>query len=159
MFIQIVAVALGVVGLVGSILPVLPGIPVSWCGMLLLYLWGPSKAVNPITTRSLIIWLIVTVVISVVTYFIPAKLTKATGGSKTAARGSMVGTIIGIFFGPLGIILGAFLGAFLSEIIFERKTFFASIKSATGSFIGFFCNIILSVGATGWMLWVIIKHL
>ncbi|MCI2081948.1 MAG: DUF456 domain-containing protein [Bacteroidales bacterium] len=158
-FIQIMAVVLGLVGVIGSVLPVLPGIPVSWCGLLLLYLWGPNKATNPVTTKTLIVWLVVTAVVSVITYFIPAYFTKVTGGGKIARRGAMVGTIVGIFFGPLGIFLGSFIGAFLAEIIFNGKEFRASLKSAAGSIIGFILNTVITLTASAWLLLVIIRHL
>ena len=36
----VLAILAGVLGIVGSIVPGLPGPPVSWVGMLLLYIWG-----------------------------------------------------------------------------------------------------------------------
>ena len=39
-FIAIVAIVLGVIGIVGSIVPGLPGPPLSWFGMLAIYIWG-----------------------------------------------------------------------------------------------------------------------
>ena len=39
-FIAILAIVLGLVGIVGSIAPGLPGPPLSWVGLLVLYLWG-----------------------------------------------------------------------------------------------------------------------
>ena len=38
--ISILAVLAGIIGIVGSILPALPGTPVSWVGLLILYIWG-----------------------------------------------------------------------------------------------------------------------
>ena len=155
----LLAVALGALGLIGCIIPVLPGTPVSWIGMLVLYLWGPHKATDPITTKTLLIWLAITILVAILTYVIPAKLTKATGGSKVAERGTFVGTIIGMFLGPWGIFIGAFLGALLAEMIFNGSAFWTSLKTATGSIIGFFCNTFMMAVASAWMLWIIIKHL
>ena len=59
-FIDIVAVILGIVGLLGCILPVLPGPPCSLAGMFLLFLWGSPQVQDDITWRLLIIMLIVT---------------------------------------------------------------------------------------------------
>ena len=39
-FIAILAIVLGIVGIIGSVAPALPGPPVSWVGMLVLYIWG-----------------------------------------------------------------------------------------------------------------------
>ena len=40
LLISILAITAGVIGIAGSILPGLPGTPVSWVGLLLLYIWG-----------------------------------------------------------------------------------------------------------------------
>ena len=36
----ILAVLAGVVGIIGSVVPALPGPPVSWVGLMILYFWG-----------------------------------------------------------------------------------------------------------------------
>ena len=96
---KIIAVILGIVGLLGCILPVLPGPPLSWVGMLLIFLTGSSG----MSTGLLIAWLVVTIVVSILDYVVPSWVTRKTGGSKTAARGTLVGLFIGlIFFPPLG---------------------------------------------------------
>jgi len=41
--IAIIAVFLGIIGIIGSIVPALPGPPLSWVGMLLLYFWGGTN--------------------------------------------------------------------------------------------------------------------
>ena len=110
--ISILAIVAGIIGIVGSILPALPGPPVSWVGMLVLYLWGSGTNASgePMSLKVLLIWLIVTVVVSIVDYLVPMYFTKVTGGSKYAERGAMAGLIIGIFLTPVGMILGSFLG-------------------------------------------------
>ena len=115
-FIDIVAVILGIVGLLGCILPVLPGPPCSLAGMFLLFLWGSPCAQDDITWRLLIIMLIVTVVVTVLDYVVPGWLTRVTGGTKYASRGATAGMIVGIlFFPPWGMIAGAFIGALVAE--------------------------------------------
>ena len=107
-FIDIVAVILGIVGLLGCILPVLPGPPCSLAGMFLLFLWGSPQVQDDITWRLLIIMLIVTVVVTVLDYVVPGWLTRVTGGTKYASRGATAGMIVGIlFFPPWGMIAGA----------------------------------------------------
>ena len=110
--ISILAIVAGIIGIVGSILPALPGPPVSWVGMLVLYIWGngTNSSGEPMSLKVLLIWLIVTVVVSIVDYLVPMYFTKVTGGSKYAERGAMAGLIIGIFLTPVGMILGSFLG-------------------------------------------------
>lgn len=153
---KIIAVILGIVGLVGCILPVLPGPPLSWVGLLLLYLTGPEG----MTLGFLLFWLAVAIVVTVLDYIVPSWVTKKAGGSKAAARGTLVGMLIGIiFFPPWGMIAGAFLGALLSEIIINGNDLDRSLKPAFGSFLGFLLSTGLKLTASGVMMFYIIKFL
>ena len=129
----ILAILAGIIGIAGSILPGLPGTPVSWIGLLLLYIWGPEE----MPLKTLIIWGTITVIVSIIDYIVPMWFTKVTGGSKYAERGAIAGLILGIIFTPIGMILGSFLGAFLSEWYYSRKGFGQAMKAAIGSFLGF----------------------
>ena len=65
---KIIAVILGIVGLVGCILPVIPGPPLSWVGLLLVFLTHPEG----MTTSLLIVWLVITVVVTILDYVAPS---------------------------------------------------------------------------------------
>jgi uncharacterized protein YqgC (DUF456 family) len=145
----ILAILAGVIGIAGSILPGLPGTPVSWVGLLLLYVWGPEE----MQMKTLVIWGIVTVIVSVVDYLVPMWLTKATGGSKYAERGAMIGLIAGIILTPIGMILGSFLGALIAEKEWGKKTTGDALKAATGSFIGFILGTGLKTIVSLLILW------
>ncbi len=138
-FIAILAIILGVVGIIGSIAPALPGPPLSWVGLLLLYIWGggANGAGEPLSTSFLLIWLAIVVVVSILDYIVPAWFTKATGGSKAGSWGAMIGLFVGLVYPPIGMILGSLLGAFLGEFLFAQKGTAASVKSAFGAFLGF----------------------
>ena len=159
--ISILAIVAGIIGIVGSILPAIPGPPVSWVGMLVLYIWGngTNSSGEPMSLKVLLIWLIVTVVVSIVDYLVPMYFTKVTGGSKYAERGAMAGLIIGIFLTPVGMILGSFLGAFLSELYYNRKGASQALKAAFGSFLGFITGTGLKAIAACLMMWQIIVYL
>lgn len=133
------AILAGIIGIAGSILPGLPGTPVSWLGLLILYIWGngTNTAGEEISMRTLIVWLIVVGIVSVIDYIVPMWFTKVTGGSKYAERGALVGLIAGIILTPIGMILGSFLGAFLFELYYTRKGAGQALKAAIGSFLGF----------------------
>jgi len=133
------AVLAGIIGIAGSILPGLPGTPVSWLGLLILYIWGngTNAAGEEISLRTLIVWAIVVAIVSVIDYVVPMWFTKVTGGSKYAERGALVGLIAGIILTPIGMILGSFLGAFLFEMYYTRKGAGQALKAAIGSFLGF----------------------
>ncbi|WP_112379784.1 DUF456 domain-containing protein [Flagellimonas maritima] len=141
----VIGFILMLVGILGSFLPVLPGPPVSWIGLLLLYL---TKAV-PDDWWILGITAAAAILVFVLDYIIPAMGTKKFGGSKAGMWGTMIGLVIGLFLPiPGGFIIGAFLGAFIGEISnnMDKKK---ALKAAFGSFLGFltgtFLKFILAV--------------
>ncbi|WP_452222299.1 DUF456 domain-containing protein [Lacinutrix salivirga] len=120
-------------GLAGSILPVLPGPPLSWVGLLLLYL---TNAV-PNNWWFLGITFGIAMLVFALDYIIPAIGTKKFGGSKLGMIGTTVGLIVGLIAPiPAGIIIGPFFGALIGELINEADSKTA-IKAAFGSFLGF----------------------
>lgn len=126
-----------VTGIFGSFLPVLPGVSISWLGLVLLYF---TNAV-PANYWVLGITLVVTLVISILDYIIPARGTKKFGGSSYGIWGTNIGLLIGIFTPiPFGFIIGAFAGAFIGELIYDSKDHHRALKAATGSFIGFLAS-------------------
>ena len=145
----ILAILAGVVGIAGSIIPGLPGPPVSWVGLLLLFIWGPEE----VPIKALAIWGIVMVAVSVIDYLVPMYFTKMTGGSRFAERGALVGLIAGIIFTPIGMILGSFLGAFLSEMYWGGKPAGDALKEAFGSFLGFITGTGLKTIVSVLILW------
>lgn len=133
----LIAFILMLVGILGSFLPVLPGPPISWVGLLLLYL---TKAV-PMNYTVIGITLFVAIVVGVLDYIIPAKGTKRFGGSKYGIWGTNIGLIVGILAPiPLGFIIGPFVGAFVGELMNDSKNSQKAFKAATGSFIGFLAS-------------------
>ncbi|MEL6303694.1 MAG: DUF456 domain-containing protein [Bacteroidota bacterium] len=126
---------LTLVGILGSFLPVLPGPPVSWLGLLLLHL---TDAV-PDDWWFLGLTAAVAILVFVLDYIVPAMGTKKFGGSKAGMWGTVIGLLIAIFFpvlGVFGIVIWPFVGALVGEILnkADNKT---ALKAAFGSFIGF----------------------
>lgn len=129
----IIGLIFALLGIFGSFLPVLPGPPISWVGLLLLHL---TKAV-PDDWWFLGITAAVALFIFAIDYVIPAIGTKKFGGTKAGMIGTTIGLIIGILAPiPGGIIIGPFLGAFVGELSnkADNKT---ALKAAFGSFLGF----------------------
>ena len=153
--ISILAILAGIIGIAGSILPGLPGTPVSWIGLLILYIWGPEE----MPLKTLIIWGIVVAIVSVIDYVVPMWFTKVTGGSKYAERGALVGLIAGIILTPIGMTLGSFLGAFLFELYYTRQGALQALKAAIGSFLGFITGTGLKTIVACIILWKIIVFL
>ena len=130
-----------VIGIIGCFLPVLPGPPISYVGLLLLQLTSNS----PFSMKFLIIYGILTVFVFVIDYIIPVYGTKKLQGSKYGIWGSAIGLLIGILlFLPFGIIVGPLLGAFLGELVTGRDIARA-LKSALGSLVGFLAGTALKL--------------
>jgi uncharacterized protein YqgC (DUF456 family) len=139
-----------ILGILGSLLPALPGPPISWVGLLLLYLC-PGIEKN---YWILGITLVIAVVIAILDYIIPAKGTKRFGGSKYGIWGTNIGLIVGIFAPiPFGFIIGPFVGALIGELIYDRKDSTRATKAAIGSFVGFlagtFIKFVVSIAYLG----------
>ena len=159
-FIAIVAVLCGIIGIIGSIAPALPGPPISWVGMLILYFWGGTNGAGETMSLSiLLIWLAIVILVTILDYVVPAYFTKLTGGSKYASIGTTVGLIAGLFIPPVGMILGSLLGAFIAELIFAGKSAGPAVKSAFGAFLGFLAGTGMKLIVCGVMMYYIIVYM
>ncbi len=133
------------IGIIGSVLPVLPGVPISWLGLLTLY-FAPSL---PFDTVFLTVTGIIALIIYILDYVIPAVGTKKFGGSKAGIWGTTIGLIVGIFtLGPFGILIGPFAGALIGELVVNKTEGPQAMKAATGSFIGFLGSTFIKFIAT-----------
>ena len=132
----VLAIILAVIGIIGSVVPGLPGPPLSWAGLLLAFLSHKVGGAD-MTLTFVLIWLGVTVIVSILDYTVPAKFTKLAGGSKAGSRGALIGMLIGIFLTPIGMIPCSLAGAFLAELFQEDKTAGQALKAALGTFAGF----------------------
>lgn len=141
-------------GLAGCILPVIPGPPVAYAGLLLLHFTDKAS----FTTAQLLTWLFVVILLQVLDYFIPMLGSKYSGGSRWGTRGCLIGTVAGLFFMPWGIILGPFLGAFFGELLGGRETGEA-LKSGFGSLVGFLLGTVLKFVVCGYFSWLFIETL
>lgn len=150
----VVACGFMLVGIVGSVVPLLPGPPLSFVGLLILQLREQSS----FTLKFLLIWLVIVIIIAILDYVVPIYGTKKFGGSKYGMWGCAFGLIAGLWFGPLGIILGPFIGAFVGEMMATEQSDKA-LKAAFGSFIGFVFSTLIKLIACFVMGWYFIKAL
>ena len=115
----ILAGVLIAVGVLGVVLPVLPGLPLAFAGMLLAAWVGDFAHVGGWTIGVLAALTLLGLAVDVVAGLLGAK---RVGASRLAIVGAAVGTLVGLFFGLPGLILGPFVGAFAGEYAQERKT-------------------------------------
>lgn len=131
----LVGFILMLLGILGSFLPVLPGPPISWIGLLVLSF---TNAV-PSDWWLLGITLAIAILVFLLDSIIPVMGTKRFGGSRSGVIGTTVGLVIAIVFpilGFLGIIIWPFLGALAGELI-NKAGKQQAMKAAFGSFLGF----------------------
>ncbi len=130
------------VGLLGVVLPILPGIPLSWLG-LLIYAWGTGF--ERISITLVVVFFVLTVLTLVLDFVAPMLGAKKYGASKFAIFGAFLGFTVGIFvLGPWGIILGPFIGALLGEFMARGKPKEA-VASAFGTFLGFVAGTLFKI--------------
>ncbi len=164
-------------GLIGCVAPVLPGVPLSYLGLLLLH-WTDRVQFS---WQFLVIWGVIVVVIQVLDYIIPAWGTKRFGGSKYGVWGSTIGLLLGLFMGPWGIVIGPFLGAVLGELLYfnrhpqvtandgeqsenntqqgKNTNLNRAIRAGFGSFIGLLTGTVLKCICCGMMIAYFVKEL
>ena len=139
-------------GIAGSVLPLLPGPPLCFVGLLI----QQFRSEPPFSVKFLVTWGIITVIISILDYVVPMYGTKKLGGSKYGMWGCTVGLIVGLFFSPWGIIVGPFVGAFIGEVLASNKSDLA-FRAAVGSFLGFLFSTLLKLVACVVMAWFFVQ--
>lgn len=151
----VLAAVLLIIGIIGCVVPMLPGPPLAWAGLLLAFF-------SSYTEYGLITLLItgtIAVVVTVLDTFLPALMTKKTNGSKAASRGATIGIIVGLFMGPFGVILGPFCGALIGELIHNSEDFSKALKVAWGSFLGFLCGTGLKLITVICFIWLFVLQI
>lgn len=133
--IQIVSIALLILGILGTFIPVLPGLLLSLCG-LLIYKFGTDA---PLSMIYVWIFVFLTAISVVLNYVIPARTNRKYGGTRWGSVGSVIGTLVGMFFIPVpfGFLIGMFLGVFIGELLHDAADKKKAWNSTKGAFIGF----------------------
>jgi len=142
-----------IVGLVGCLLPVIPGPPLSFIALLLVHFTKGAQ----LSSNLLFILAILTIVVTVLDYVIPAWGTRKFGGTKYGTWGATIGLIIGFFLGPLGIIIGPFAGAVLGEMM-GGSSGNRAFRAGLGSFFGFLMGVGLKLIVSAVMTFYYFKY-
>ena len=156
----VIAFILIVIGIIGCIVPGLPGTPIAYAG---LWIAQATDRVD-FSWQFLLIWGIVTLVVSVLDYAVPAWGTKQFGGTKYGVWGSTLGVFVGLLFGAVGVILGPLVGAILFELLaialhgqINRENIAAAFRAGWGSFIGILVGTVLKLICCGLMTTALIQ--
>ena len=144
---SVLAVIFGIVGCVGCIVPVLPGVALAYAGYVCLYFCSYAD----ISVAWLVVFGVLTLIVSVLDYILPSYMTKKFGGSKAGERGAMAGVLGGFIFGPIGIIVGPFIGAMLGELIYDGSDKQRAFRSGLGSFLSFFVGTGIKLAVSLWL--------
>jgi len=114
----VLAAVLALVGVGGLIVPVLPGVPLLFAGMLLAA-WADGFAHIGWPTLSVLGALtLLSVVIDMLASVFGAQ---RVGASRLALVGALVGGLVGVLFMPVGLFAGPFAGALAGELISSRQ--------------------------------------
>ncbi len=144
-----------IVGLVGCVLPVIPGPPLSFAGLLLLHF---SKYAQ-FSFEFLLLFGSIAAVVTVLDYVVPIWGTKKFGGSKAGMWGAAIGLVIGIFIlPPIGFLVGPFAGAVIGEAINGKKSTQA-FRAGFGSVMGLMMGVGLKLAASLVMTYYFVKEL
>lgn len=131
----LVALLLVGTGLIGLFLPVLPGAPLIFAG-LVIAAWAEDFHYAGLWTVVLLA--ILTLLTSAVDFWATIFGAKKFGASKRAVIGALIGLVIGIFLGFPGIIFGPFIGALVGELSAQKD-----LKQATRAGIGATIGLVL----------------
>ncbi|MCE7903553.1 MAG: DUF456 domain-containing protein [Gammaproteobacteria bacterium PRO9] len=115
----ILAGLLIMIGLAGTIVPVLPGLPLMFAGMLLAAWVDDFQQIG----IPMVIVLGVLALLALVIDFLSTSMgAQRVGASRKAVIGAFVGTVAGLFvLPPLGLLLGPFVGAMGGELLHGRE--------------------------------------
>ena len=150
----VIAFVFLILGLLGAVLPVLPGPPLSFVGLLLMQWSGHGG----FTFLFLLIWGLITAAVTVMDYILPSYMARRFGGSRAAAIGSFLGLLAGLFFfPPWGLVIGSFLGALAGELIHNGANGAKAFRVALGAFMAFLVGSGLKLAVSSVMLFYAVR--
>jgi uncharacterized protein YqgC (DUF456 family) len=139
-----------ITGFAGNILPLLPGIPLLFAGLVLIAWASDFAQVGALT----LVGIGVLGALAMLADFIAGTLgPKAYGASGWAVLGAGIGAIVGMFAGLVGLLIGPFIGALIGEYLATanlRGSTRAGVGTWIGLIVGTAAKIALSFAMIGW---------
>lgn len=128
-----IVVALVLVGLAGTLLPILPGVPLVFAGLLLgAWIDGFVHVGWPL----LLVLALLTLLSIVVDVAATSLGAKGAGAGRGAMLGAAIGTLVGLFFGLPGLLIGPFLGGAAGQFL-VRQDLVEAGRAGVGAWVGF----------------------
>jgi hypothetical protein len=143
-------------GFVGSFLPVLPGPPLTFMGLLLIAL--VRHFASPLTGTLVIFMGMSTIAVLILDQVIPLLGARRYGASTWGIWGSIAGMVVGCFVSPFAVLFGAFFGAVVAEWLVHRQKARA-LRAGWGVFIGSLLGAVLKLGLCGLMTFYVLRAL
>lgn len=131
-------------GLIGCILPILPGPPVSFLGVLAIW-WARDFEASSFGATTVLVLGLSALIVTILDYLLPVWGAKRGGATRGGVWGSLIGMIVGtLFFPPLGCVLGALVGALAFELMAGRD-FGPALRASWGVFVGTVAGILVKL--------------
>jgi uncharacterized protein YqgC (DUF456 family) len=135
-----------IAGLVGCLMPVLPGPPLVWLGILY-YAWRTNW--EQVSIPTLVLLLVLAMAASTSNLWLGALGAKKTGASGWATLASFGGGVIGmIFMGGLpGLLIGS-VGAIAAVEYYRHRDWNLVLKAGSGYLAGYLLSMLVEFGAS-----------
>ncbi len=128
----LLAFLLVIAGLAGTVLPVLPGVPILFAGLVLMAWLDGFVSVGLGTLLALGALAVLSVIVD---FLLTAEGARRFGAGRHAILGATLGLLVGLFFGLPGLILGPFVGALLGHLA-ARANIDSSLRAGVGATLG-----------------------
>lgn len=139
----VLGIALVALGLLGAVLPLLPGTPLVFLGILLV---AAADRFERISVGTVVALGVVTVLVAACDYAATALGVKKLGGSRWGMVGAVVGLFVGLLLPPIGLLVGPLLGAIAGEMLSGRPRGEAT-RAGLGALLGFVAGLVVKVVA------------
>jgi uncharacterized protein len=139
-------------GIAGTVLPVLPGTPLVFLGLLVAAKLDHFRHVGGKTIAVLALLTILSYLIDLIAVYFGVRSVDA---SRKALLGASIGMAIGIFMGLPGLILAPLMGAFIGEWLTRRDLIRAgqvSVATGLGLLVGTASRMALAFTMVGFFL-------
>jgi hypothetical protein len=142
------AALLILIGMLGTVLPLLPGVPLVFAGMLLAAWAGGFQQIGGVTIVLLAILTALALLADLLASAFGTRVARASGW---AFAGATLGAVVGVFFGIVGLLLGPFLGAIGGEL-FASQNLPRAASAGFGAVLGLLLGAVAKVALAFTML-------